>query len=81
MKNCIYLCIMEAKQLKLLRETADLSQLEVATKLEIHQSHISKWENGTYSVSRPYKKMLLNFFNDKLGEDKVKEIMQEALKI
>lgn len=48
--------------LKFLRERANMSQEQVARKLDVDQSAVSKWETGVYRPLRKYHKKLAKLY-------------------
>lgn len=53
---------MTGEELKRLREKYDLTQTELAEKINVHQERISKWETGVHKISNSYVFILTNFF-------------------
>lgn len=48
--------------LKGLREKARLLQGEVAAELNVSQTAVSKWENGTNAINKKHKKALAKLY-------------------
>lgn len=59
--------------LKELRETKQLTQAEVAKKLDVNQSAVSHWERGSHNITQKYLKKLAAIYGvtvDELLSDK-----------
>lgn len=54
---------MNGKELKILREKAQLTQKELSEKIGTLHPRISDWENGKRKISAAYLKILNDFFN------------------
>jgi transcriptional regulator with XRE-family HTH domain len=53
---------MTGEELKILREKAGLTQIELAEKIGTFHPVISGWENGKHKISRAYLRILKSFF-------------------
>lgn len=53
----------ETLALKQLRENAGLRQVDVAKKLDVDQTAVSRWESGDTRPSRKYHKKLAKLYN------------------
>jgi len=51
------------EKLKELRKKHNLTQKELAEKIDVAQTKISEWENEKHKISKAYQKLLLLFFN------------------
>lgn len=50
------------------REKAGLRQVDVAKKLNVDQTAVSKWENGGNPISRKYQKKLARLYGVTVDE-------------
>lgn len=62
------------------REKAGLRQVDVAKKLNVDQTAISKWESGDNRISRKYHKKLARLYgvtvDALLADDDTKEVQE-----
>ena len=65
------------------RERVGLRQVDVAKKLNVNQTAVSKWENGGNPISRKYQKKLAKLYgitvDELLSEDTSTNGEKEAL--
>lgn len=66
-------------ELRKLRESKGISQVELAVDLNITQSKISKIENGTEQITLSYFIKILNYFS--LSSHEIIELLEEKKKI
>ncbi|CAD7809247.1 hypothetical protein CHRY9390_01966 [Chryseobacterium aquaeductus] len=62
-------------ELRKIRESKGISQLELAVDLNITQSKVSKIENGTEQITLPYFIKILNYFS--LSMNEVIELLED----
>ena len=74
----------DAPNLKELRQTLGLSKTRLAESLGVGRDTIRRWENGTYSPQKRFRKKLKDLFGDEYeGQARTKEfydIEEQALK-
>lgn len=68
------------KNVKYLREQKNISQSKMANELNIDQSTLAKWENGTRKITLNWAIKLSNYFNIPVGDFISKDYLNNSQK-
>ena len=68
------------KNVKYLREQKNISQSKMANELNIDQSTLAKWENGTRKITLNWAIKLSNYFNIPVGDFISKDYLTNSQK-